>query len=63
MYITYMCVVFTVSIFTVWVILVVFNIYIIRLFYKVNYSQPVYIGHSREPENMPFKSSCPLYTD
>ena len=24
--------------------------------------KPVYKGHSREPENVPFISSCPLYT-
>jgi len=24
--------------------------------------KPVYKGHSREPENGAFKSSCPLYT-
>jgi hypothetical protein len=23
--------------------------------------KPVYKGHSREPENVPFMSSCPLY--
>jgi hypothetical protein len=23
----------------------------------------VYKGHSREPENVPFMSRCPLYTD
>ena len=24
--------------------------------------KPVYKGHSREPENVPCRSSCPLYT-
>ena len=24
--------------------------------------KPVYKGHSREPEEVPFMSSCPLYT-
>jgi hypothetical protein len=24
--------------------------------------KPVYKGHSREPENVAFMSSCPLYT-
>jgi len=24
--------------------------------------KPVYKGHSMEPENVPFMSSCPLYT-
>jgi hypothetical protein len=28
----------------------------------VNTVNPVYKGHSREPENVPFMSSCPLYT-
>ena len=23
--------------------------------------KPVYKGHSREPENVPFMNSCPLY--
>ena len=24
--------------------------------------KPVYNGHTREPENVPFMNSCPLYT-
>jgi hypothetical protein len=28
----------------------------------VNTVKPVYKGHSMEPENVPFMSSCPLYT-
>ena len=28
----------------------------------VNTVKPVYNGHSREPGNVPFISSCPLYT-
>jgi len=28
----------------------------------IHFSQSVYIGHSREPENVPFKSSFPLYS-
>jgi hypothetical protein len=38
------------------------NIYIFskqRTLYTV---KPVYKGHSREPKNVPFMSSCPLYT-
>jgi hypothetical protein len=31
------------------------------VFYK-GQPKPVYEGHSREPENVPFMSSCPLYT-
>ena len=26
------------------------------------HKNPVYKGHSREPENVAFMSSCPLYT-
>ena len=28
----------------------------------MNTVKPVYKGHSREPENVAFMSSCPLYT-
>ena len=28
---------------------------------NLNTVKPVYKGHSREPENVPFMSSCPLY--
>jgi hypothetical protein len=35
------------------------NLYLIGEGNTVN---PVYKGHSREPENVPFISSCPLYT-
>ena len=38
-----------------------------KIFYKdqipKHYTvKPVYKGYSREPENVPFMSSCPLYT-
>ena len=28
----------------------------------VNTVIPVYKGHSKEPENVPFMNNCPLYT-
>ena len=28
----------------------------------LNIVKPVYKGHAREPENVAFMSSCPLYT-
>jgi len=29
---------------------------------NINTVNPVYKGHSREPENVTFMNSCPLYT-
>ena len=34
-----------------------YTLYVISI-----YSQTVYKGHSKEPENVLFMSSCPLYT-
>jgi len=33
-----------------------------KLFSKNGVVEPTYKGHSREPENVVFMSSCPLYT-